>query len=267
MNNKEEEIMWDFLSGYQTEEEKRKFLLQLSDNDKLKEEMTETLIRHYGRLKLKEKLADIHKTLPDTVQTRTKQMWYWQMVAVGLILLLPTCLFFFWEDQRIWQENLFQHVFKPYGTADLLNSVKQDSTLEHVWHKAMEYYELASYDKAIPLLKQLQEQGTKPSYLYSFYLGVAYLGLDPPETEKAIASLENVLALNQELAQQARWYIALAYWKQGDFDTARNYFKDISEQTGVFNHKAAKDILNQKSLESIQFIPAPSNLSSFKEIE
>lgn len=262
MDGKEEEKLWNYLSGKQTDEEKRLFLLHLADNDELKEEMAVSLVRHYGRLKLKEKLEEVHKSLPDIVDHRSKRIWYWQMAAVVLILLLPTCLFFFWEDQRIWQENLFNHVFKPYGTADLLNAAKQDSSLEHVWNEAMRYYEAGSYARAIPLLMQLNGQDITPSSHYSFYLGVAYLGLSPPETEKAIESLQRVLAINKELSQQARWYIALAYWQQGDIDIAKKYFKDIANQQDVYNHEAAKDILNQKSLESIQFIPAPYNLSS-----
>ncbi len=262
MERKEEDQMWEYLQGTMVEEEQLLFQEKLTQRPELEDELVASLVKHYGRLRLKEKFEGMHASLPKTSVIPVQRLWYLQMVAVVLLLLAPTFLFFFWEDHRIWQENLFKHVFKPYSAADLLQAFKQDSVDNSVWTRAMSYYEAESYADATSLLKELASKSEGPTYKYSFYLGVSYLGLDPPKTELAISALQEVLAVNKELTEPAKWYIALAYWEQGEREIAKRYFEDIASQSGFFNREAAKDILNQESLDSIRFVPAPFNLPS-----
>lgn len=158
-------------------------------------------------------------------------------VAVIVVLLIPTYIFFLQspDPQQLYADN-----FEPYPniiTASTRSDVQQAGELD----EAMKLYENREYANAIngfnTYINQYPDQ-----YEVRLYRGIANMQMD--SINLAIKDLEAVMENNRKLTDQAQWYLALLYLKDGDVAEARKILKQIAESENIFNEKA-QNILNK----------------------
>lgn len=231
-----------YLEGVLSESEAQAFAQDMRD-DAYAEEVAAEIIRHQARLELKQKLQVI-RAQSDKVRSQSVYLYPVRLAAaIILLLILPIGVSLWLEQNPSWGESLFSHSFEPYIATSLGHSFGHDSTTLSQWRHAMHYYEQEQYEQAIPLFQKLLEQDQKSAYKYHFYLGLSYLAHTPEQSDEAVDALEEVIAAEEDLVDQGKWYLALAYWNQGKKESAIKLFKEIASTDGAFKQAASQEII------------------------
>ncbi|MEM6768173.1 MAG: tetratricopeptide repeat protein [Bacteroidota bacterium] len=239
-----EAFIWKYLQGELSKEEQEAFSAVLDKDEDLQERLSEEIIRHYGRLAFKKRLQAIDHQVQSEFNPLSSGP-FWKMAAMVLLLLIPVLVWRSYSHKQQDRIDLFQAAFIPYMHQDSSLYTQADSTLNAKWISAISFYEDKKYVKAIPLFKELIEEDSSQQEVYHFYLGMSYLTKTPQKLEAAITSFKQAADKEHPLQGQARWYLALAYWENGDKEKAMKIFQQISTQAGAFNQKMASDVLSR----------------------
>ncbi len=101
---------------------------------------------------------------------------------------------------------------------------------------AIRYYENKDFKNAIPLLEKIAKVDSDDS-LKIFYLSICYIAENKPQA--AIPILKNML--NSAKALEPEWFLALAYLRNKDYDTAKNIFEGMAQSTSASYQKRAAE--------------------------
>lgn len=228
-----------YINGELSSEELETFNRML-ETDETGIQLSEDLVRHYERMKLKNQLEDIHVRSGGKYKTHVNPLW--KVAAAILILVLISLPFIYQSRDKPAEEpvegDYFAEYFEPYRAPVL---VRGDAASEN-WRQAVGSYQAGDYKSSIGFLNEYVQSGEGTDEA-EFYLGVALLSGDPPEPEKAISILESVARGTSDYQQQAKWYLALAYWKAGDTDNFSSKMKEIANTPGYYHHAEARRII------------------------
>ena len=133
-------------------------------------------------------------------------------------------------------DDLFAQNFEPYQ--NIVKPIERGEGIDTPQEEAFFKYEMKDYETAIKGFEAEFEK-TNDSY-YLFYMANAYLALDTPN--KAIPLLEKHQTFKDDFYEKSRWYLALAYLKEGNKEKSSMLLKEISNSTG-YAHKQAKTLL------------------------
>lgn len=147
-----------------------------------------------------------------------------QRVILFLCVLMGVGLGLYWLNRPTVAQQTFLAYYQPEPVARGLNDCGPETAT------GIRAYRAKNYRQALTDFEQLP--ASQPCVLY--YRGISFLALD--DASKAIVALENAVAqpgIAPDLThQKAEWYLALAYLKANQPDSARPMLRTITQQTG-----------------------------------
>ena len=153
-------------------------------------------------------------------------------VAGGAIALLFLLFAVGWVGWPVSGKQLFATYYEPYEVV-VFRGV---SPISSATHPASLYYSQQDYQKALPLLGEMQRTQGNRDY-WTLLRGNAYLQVD--STTQARQQFEEIGAQKNSVYQQyAQWYIAVSYLKDGSIEEAQVALQPIAQQPGLFQQKA-----------------------------
>lgn len=161
------------------------------------------------------------------------------VLSIAAILVLGLLGLWFFQNNK---PNAIQLAIQSLNEQPPSITVLMDENTETDtnWNAAVEAYQKQAYKIAAALF----EKNSRKTAEYNFYLGLSYLNQKPPVIEKAIQPLKNVVETDSKFAEEANWYLSLAYVIENNYEDAQKYLEQIPAQSGYY----AKA---QKMLESI----------------
>lgn len=174
-------------------------------------------------------------------------------IVAGAVLVLLAGFYFSNSVNPSTNEQIFAAFFTPFEDEiseelDLMLSVRSAGEEDAVaslrmLREGMEHYNNKEYDKAIPIFQEYLEKNSDASDYnqIKFYLGVSFLSQG--ETERSAKIFEELVDLDdQELKEDAKWYLSLAYTRSGATDKAKVQLQDLASSEKY--SKRAEKILN-----------------------
>lgn len=176
----------------------------------------------------------LNKKIHGSVSSCTTLQHNWRLyysLAAMLVLAFTSILYF--QNKQPSHESLFTEYFKPYpNTIPLVRGEESAGLLE----SAMVEYESEKYKESLIILQNLLYREPENDNA-CFYAGISYLCLNDPQS--AMGLLQKVVNNKRsDLADQATWYLALAYIKQGNIQAAKISLNDLCSKENDFKEKS-----------------------------
>ena len=159
----------------------------------------------------------------------------WYLMAAAIAGLLITGRFVFYPSPT--PADLYEDYFRPYPNVFSPNVRGTETSPDRA--AAFEAYERGDYTKAAGLFRQLLAVREEPGIL--MLLGNCELVTG--NTDEAIRLFSSLDTPNGELALQARWFLSLAYIKNGNQQQAVPLLQGLAATESSYADKA-RDILD-----------------------
>ncbi|MGK7393334.1 MAG: tetratricopeptide repeat protein [Candidatus Cyclobacteriaceae bacterium M3_2C_046] len=235
------ELIDQYLRGELSSNQTQTLMEKLAQDPELKkifeqEKILVEGIRKVARQKNLHRLMQLEQSLPEVKPKRTLENSlnnrFWIGLAATLLIMAVTYVFFFHQFKLESQELYAQH-FEPYP--NIVYSIKRSSQEPQSQLKTtFQLYEQEDYEQAIQGFEQLPPEAVSPTTL--FYQGNAHLVLG--QAEPAIDLFRQVIESQQEFANQAKWYLSLAYLSQDQPKIAREWLQQIVTDQNSYSPKA-----------------------------
>jgi Tfp pilus assembly protein PilF len=108
---------------------------------------------------------------------------------------------------------------------------------------ALQAYQANDYGNTVSMLEALKAEYTKVPESLRMLMGVAYLGGN--RASEASRILLPLMYGTSEFDDQARWYLALAYFRQGNMVQGMGLMEEVRRHDGHFNQAEAQRFLGQ----------------------
>ncbi len=248
MNTIDLKILDEYFSGSLDEDQRDQFENRLKNDVEFKKLYEEYRELHrgieYSNLKeAKEKLQAIESSLPeiDLDDTHSKEgrsldlkrSYVWKMAAAVLVIAVSSVLVINYQQSQ--PEALYAKYFEPYPN-EYVHAKRGDESTDVQLLQAFQAYDRGEYDAAIADFKVLLEEDNE-NLMVLFYLGNAQLAAE--EGAACIITLERFLEISQDdFINEAKWYLAMGYLKEGRKEEAKRLFHDI-ENSSEFGLRAS----------------------------
>lgn len=195
-------------------------------------------IGNAGRSDALTSLRELERALP-ALESPAVPFWRstWVRVAAS-VLVLVVCAYLFWPRPADPQQ-VFALYFEPYPNV-IMPTVRGDGDTT-LLAKAYDAYDRGKFDAAIDFFRGA---GQADAAVY-LYMGNSYLATG--DAENAILLFDRVISEYDAFDDQAAWYLALGYLKQGNREEAVKIFARISEGRSS-RAASAKKILSDLTL-------------------
>ncbi len=229
-------------AGEMSEAENNWFQKELEGNEELRNEVnlrkrTEDILKRQDIMSLRNKLTEIEKQRESIKQPAkvSKKTIYIRYAAIftGLALIGSILMF---SGGNLTSEKImkqYSKVYEPPTAQRSANSVTDaDFTL------ALEFYNTHDYEKAAALFSKVLEN--KPNDMQTVLLqGVS--NFEDKKYHEAKKSFGKVIDDKDNLyIDQAQWYLALCYLNTNENDKAKQLFKEIAKEDGIYKTPANK---------------------------
>ncbi len=141
-------------------------------------------------------------------------------------------------------DALINRYFRPYDVSKTERKLN-NMTLQDKWDSSANKYARKNYTDAIISFNNLISYNPEDVYIDHFYIGLSYIGKGQPR--EAIDHLEKAIAVNHELTEPARWYLALAHLQNEEIDKTKSLLKPFISEEVKYNHEEAEKLM--KSLD------------------
>jgi len=238
-NDKFESKIDDYLLNRLTIKDMNSFEEQII-NDKALRQKTEAQkeiidgIESYGKIELKKKLKKIHSEIFENTNSLIRKTIGISIVATIIILAL---YFVFSKQNSLSDPNkLYLAYFEPFDYSTTKRSESQGSLFTlGVLYNQKKYSELISrFEQStnIPL--------EQPSDLL-LAIGIAYLEEDKPSKAR---DYFNIITQKNDFnfSEEVKWYSAMSYLKEGDFETVKSLIKYFVDDKSTFFHDQATQL-------------------------
>ncbi len=219
-----------FLLNDLPEHEKQKFEEELKHNKALRESVDQlrTMIRAVELEGMRDKIGQFHKNTIESGNVSKKQIKNKPaltipravpyLVAASVLILMGIGVFWFFSPS-LYHERIFSEFFEPDPGLITPMSARSD----YLFYDGMIDYKLKDYETAIRKWEDMKNQFAGTDTLH-YFLGVAHLALE--NDEQAIDYLQRALQItSNEFVHETRYYLGLAYLKQGKINEAVNMFE------------------------------------------
>lgn len=160
-------------------------------------------------------------------------------IAAGVALLIFAGQYLFSEGQSSSPEQLFANHYEPYQMVLNQRSIDDEENSNTLINHAVQAYANGNYGEAAETFNRLLEPNPD-NVAFKFYEAISHLSDNKPTT--AIPIFESLVSQSGHLfEEQSRWYLALAYLKNGEKEKAVSSFNQIQE--GEFKFGEKKEIL------------------------
>ena len=241
-----EKLLYNYFSDSLTKDEKdmlnnllksdSKFKTQFDFENKLKKVVTDKKSNQLKN-KLKEFESGINSSTPKSNNSSSKKLIYsWKNLGVAASILLFFTFGFQYYISNKNANDLFTNNFYKYPNT-LHPNLKSNNTNENSNEiKAFRAYDLDNDNKAIELFENSIEKNNDEN-IY-FYLGQSYLSIG--KADKAIKSFKKSLESNEKYIEEIEWYLALAFIKKKDFESAKYHLNTVIKNNSYKNSTAKK---------------------------
>lgn len=158
---------------------------------------------------------------------------YWVLaallLAVGAVLIITKE-----SNTGEYYKDIFNSEFTAYPDV-ISGASRSDASANQELVDIMAFYEKGDYGQASALMTKFLKSHPKEQQL-KLYRGICYLEMN--ETAKAEQDFKDIILFNEELADQAEWYLALTYLKAENLNDAREYFTRIANKKNSYSEKA-----------------------------
>lgn len=221
-DNEEWEEIEKFVLGQMPDESKEAFQEKLNNNPVLRKATNEAKLLLLGieESALQQKIDGFHDKLnhhapADTATVVKMKQWLRWGIAASILIIAGVVAYLFIGNNNT-NEKLFAMYFKP--DPGLVTAM--GTSTEYAFDKAMIDYKTGHYKEAITAWQTLLSENKSSDTLH-YFIGCAYLADE--QAASSIPLLEKVVSGNNVFKQDAYWYLALAYLKQGNKDKALFY--------------------------------------------
>ncbi len=148
---------------------------------------------------------------------------YYRIAGIILLLLIGSlAILIIQKPSRPTPEELYKEYYEPYEDL-IIDHEKDVADTQQQLYLGMDAYKQEKYDQAMMYLQNYVQQ--YPDELSPYlYLGIAYMEVE--DMSQAIQKFQK-LTTSPELGQQAQWYMALAYLKEGKIEKSIEILKNI----------------------------------------
>ena len=237
-----------FNAGEMSEAEKQWFRKEIEGNQELRNEVnlrkrTDNILKNQDVMSLRTKLAKIENQRKEVSQPAEglKKATYIRYAAVftGLILIGSIALF---SGKNLSSEKIMKQYYKVYEPPTNQRSAQAGGDTD--FSLAIEFYNTHDYEKAAVLFSKVLEK--KPNDMQTVLLkGVA--NLEEKKYPEAKQSFGKVIDDKNNLyIDHAQWYLALCYLNTDETAKAKELFKIIAKENGIYKDDAKKIIRGLK---------------------
>ena len=218
-------------------EQNLKRAIKSQENGKLKNKLVgfekEIILGKTSDLKEDIKVRDIVTNAPKTATPRWRNL----SLAASVVLMIGLGWLGYRSFSATDYEGLYELNHQTYPNT--VFAITRSDSRESLERDAFVAYEQGNYESAIPLFDQLSQDGDGEAYI-DFFLGQSYLNLKRPK--EAIRKFEQAIASDGEFTEEAYWYLALAYLKDGNSAEALKLLKILTEDY-QFNQDKAEELI------------------------
>ncbi|MBR9920357.1 MAG: tetratricopeptide repeat protein [Bacteroidetes bacterium] len=162
-------------------------------------------------------------------------------IAATIVLLLAASLYLLLKPGSDGTDSLYAANFAPYEMVLNQRGAADESPRKQLEAQAVSAYENQQFDQAAQAFASLQEIAPNEDP-FQFYYCLSVLASGQPD--KAIPGLELLSEDSNSLFQeQSRWYLALAYLKNGQLEQAKSSLAQI--ETGAYRSAEAARLLRK----------------------
>jgi len=221
-----DDLLGKFFNGKLDPEEQQTFDRLLKEDAAFRQQVTfernvRKAITLTERARLKQELQSFRVSKPST----TGRAGRWTLIAAsfaGIILISYLAISRFSEQSA---ENLYTSYYQPYP--NMIAPVSRGNEADSPEAEAFASYDMENYAGSARLFDQLYNSG-KAGYAL-LYAGISYL--ETGQTDKAIRRLKVLSNTENDFAPAARWYLALAYLKDGNRQAAEEALRSLTNHT------------------------------------
>ncbi len=168
--------------------------------------------------------------------------WHLAIAALLLLLIVPLSLLVYrWMTPGLPElpAQLVAIESLPAYAETTIRGGKAGESLES-FRKGMEAYQNEDYSEAVAKLRRALEEN--PQHLpTAFYLGLSFLMHG--QTAEAADQLSRVVATgNPSYLEEARWYLAKAYFRLGRVEDGRQQLEFIRDMGGAYQRDAERNL-------------------------
>lgn len=217
------ETIEQYYNNTMPEQERKAFEFRLENEPQFNSlvEDIKTMILGIENQSLKEQLDTFHQDIPETTSSSSSGFFSLRKLAAVAIIILTVSGF--WWLSTPQHERLYSSYFKP--DPGLPTTMSNTSNFE--FYDAMVDYKQGHYTTAISKWEALSQKSDTINY----FIGVAHLA--NKNEIKAIPFIEKALENKTfAFADDAYYYLALAYLKNGQIELAKEYLQKSSVKNG-----------------------------------
>jgi predicted Zn-dependent protease len=229
-------------AGEMSDAEKQWFLKELKGNEKLRQEValrrrTDEILNNQNVISLRNKLSSIEKKRKEaekTVPNKRKTVYIRYAAAIAALVIIGSLALF--QGKNLKSEDILNRYYKAYEPPTGQRSAKSGTDADFTL--ALEFYNTHDYDKAAVLFNKVLEN--KPNDMQTLLLqGVS--NFEEKRYPEAKQSFGKVIDDKDNLyIDQAQWYLALCYLKTNETDKAKQLFRIIGKEDGIYKNDASK---------------------------
>jgi len=241
-----------FIERYNANEmsdtEKQWFLRELEGNEKLRNEVnlrkrTDEILSNQNVMSLRSKLSEIEKRRKEVsapVKNSRKPVYIRYAAVIAALVLIGSIILF--PGKKLSNEEIVKNYYKAYQPPTSQRSAQ--SATDADFTLALEFYNIHDYDKAAVLFNKVLEN--KPNDMQTVLLkGVA--NFEEKRYPEAKQSFGKVIDDKDNLyIDHAQWYLALCYLNTNETGKAKQLFKLIGKENGIYRNDANKIIRGLK---------------------
>jgi tetratricopeptide (TPR) repeat protein len=235
-------------AGEMSDTEIQWFHKELQGNDKLREEVnlrkrTDEIMKRQNVMALRNKLSAIENKRREVTEpvTNSKKTAFIRSAAViaGIVLIGSIALY---SGKNLNSEKIMKRYYKAYEPPTSQRSALAGTDAEFTL--ALEFYNTHDYQNAAILFSRMLEK--KPNDMQTALLkGVS--NFEEKKYPEAKQSFGKVIDDKNNLyIDQAQWYLALCYLNTNETDKAKQLFRIIGNESGIYKKDAKKIIRGLK---------------------
>lgn len=245
MSNNSENILEQitrYLNGEMEEKEKKVFEKELDTDENLHQKFMQVVTHTFEKRRIENNIKDLQKKHPiKQTKVHILHSTWLKVAAVLLVLLIPAGILL---NNYLKQDTLLNDHYLQYYSKNGHRSIPGQTEVDPKT-KAFELYKTKQYDKAAPVFEHLAEAMDKPEEMY-LYAAICNLRLGGEQKrDLSIHQLQKVLNSNNNHKEAATWFLAVAYFENGNKDQAEKLFEEIVSSDSHFNKQKAGEVLEK----------------------
>ena len=235
-------------AGEMSDSEKQWFEKELEGNDKLRNEVslrrrTDEILKNQNVISLRNKLSSIENQRKEADKSAKdpKKIRYIRYAAVIAALILIGSMTLF-TGRSLNNETIMKKYYKVYEPPTSQRSATTGTDADFTL--ALEFYNTRDYERAAALFNKVLEKRQNDMEVVLLNGVSNFEEKKYPEAKQSFGKVIN--DKNSLYIDQAQWYLALCYVNTNETDKAKQLFKIIVKEGGIYKDNARKIISGLK---------------------